>query len=112
ASPAAARADDARPERSHGAALRARGAGELNGLTPPADGIGDNPDAVPRFVLVSRPGPVGPPTGADKTAMVLFMRHDHPGALLELLEQFASRGVNLCRIESRPTKKSLGDYCF
>jgi prephenate dehydratase len=28
------------------------------------------------------------------------------------LEQFASRGVNLCRIESRPTKKSLGDYCF
>jgi prephenate dehydratase len=44
--------------------------------------------------------------------MVLFMRDDHPGALLEILEQFASRGVNLCRIESRPTKKSLGDYCF
>ena len=44
--------------------------------------------------------------------MVLFMRDNHPGALLEILEQFASRGVNLCRIESRPTKRSLGDYCF
>ena len=44
--------------------------------------------------------------------MVLFMREDHPGALLEILEQFASRGVNLCRIESRPTKRTLGDYCF
>ena len=53
-----------------------------------------------------------PATGADKTTMVLFMRENHPGALLEILEQFASRGVNLCRIESRPTKRSLGDYCF
>ena len=44
--------------------------------------------------------------------MVLFMQENHPGALLEILEQFASRGVNLCRIESRPTKRSLGDYCF
>ena len=74
--------------------------------------IADNPDAVTRFVLVSRPGHVAPPTGADKTTMVLFMREDHPGALLEILEQFASRGVNLCRIESRPTKRTLGDYCF
>ncbi len=40
------------------------------------------------------------------------MRENHPGALLEILEQFASRGVNLCRIESRPTKRTLGDYCF
>ena len=44
--------------------------------------------------------------------MVLFMRENHPGALLEILEQFASRGVDLCRIESRPTKRTLGDYCF
>ena len=87
-------------------------AGELHGLIPLATGIADNPDAVTRFVLVSRPAPVGPATGADKTTMVLFMRDDHPGALLEILEQFASRGVNLCRIESRPTKKTLGDYCF
>jgi prephenate dehydratase len=87
-------------------------AGELYGLTAVASDIADNPDAVTRFVLVSRPGPVGAPTGADKTTLVLFMRQDHPGALLEILEQFASRGVNLCRIESRPTKRTLGDYCF
>jgi prephenate dehydratase len=40
------------------------------------------------------------------------MHTDHPGALLEILEQFAGRGVNLCRIESRPTKTGLGNYCF
>ena len=49
---------------------------------PLAKDIADNPDAVTRFVLVSRPGPVGPATGADKSTMVLFMRDDHPGALL------------------------------
>lgn len=111
-STAAAAAEVADPRSRYDAAICALVAGELNGLVPLAAGIADNPDAVTRFVLVSRPGPVGPATGADKTTMVLFMRDDHPGALLEILEQFASRGVNLCRIESRPTKKSLGDYCF
>ena len=111
-STAAAAAEVADPRSRYDAAICALVAGELNGLVPLATGIADNPDAVTRFVLVSRPGPVGPATGADKTTMVLFMRDDHPGALLEILEQFASRGVNLCRIESRPTKKSLGDYCF
>ena len=108
----AAAAEVADPLSRYDAAICAQVAGELNGLVSLATGIADNPDAVTRFVLVSRPGSVGPATGADKTAMVLFMRDDHPGALLEILEQFASRGVNLCRIESRPTKKSLGDYCF
>ena len=61
-----------------------------------------------RFVLVAKPGPVPPATGADKTTMVLFMRENHPGALLEILEQFASRGVDLCRIESRPTQADAG----
>ena len=111
-STAAAAAEVADPLSRYDAAICAQVAGELNGLVPLATGIADNPDAVTRFVLVSRPGSVGPATGADKTTMVLFMRDDHPGALLEILEQFASRGVNLCRIESRPTKKSLGDYCF
>ena len=54
----------------------------------------------------------GPPTGPDKTTMVAFMREDHPGALLEILEQLASRGVDLSRIEARPTTTLLGDYCF
>ena len=94
------------------AAICATVAGAMHGLTALAEGIADNPDAVTRFVLVSPPGRLNPPTGADKTTMVLFMRENHPGALLEILEQFVSRGVNLCRIESRPTKRSLGDYCF
>ena len=51
-------------------------------------------------------------TGADKTTLVAYMREDHAGALLEILEQFAVRGVNLSRIESRPTKTTLGSYCF
>ena len=41
-----------------------------------------------------------------------FIRDNHPGALLELLEQFAARGVDLTRIESRPTGSVLGKYCF
>jgi prephenate dehydratase len=77
-----------------------------------AEGIGDNAEAVTRFVLVSRPGPPAAPTGRDKTSLVAFMREDHPGALLEILDQFAMRGVNLTRIESRPTGHALGDYCF
>jgi prephenate dehydratase len=111
-STAGAAAEVANPDSRFDAAICARIAGEMHRLSAVADSIADNKDAVTRFVLVSRPGPVGMPTGADKTTMVLFMREDHPGALLEILEQFASRGVNLCRIESRPTKKTLGDYCF
>jgi prephenate dehydratase len=111
-STAAAAAEVADPHSRFDAAICADIAGELNKLTPLATRIADNPDAVTRFVLVSRAGAVGPSTGADKTTMVLFMRDNHPGALLEILEQFASRGVNLCRIESRPTKRSLGEYCF
>ena len=82
------------------------------GLEVLADDIGDNPSAVTRFVLVSRPGTLPEPTGADKTTVVLFQREDHAGGLLELLEQFAVRGVNMTRLESRPTGEAMGCYCF
>ena len=111
-STAGAAVEVANPQSRFDSAICAQIAGERNRLFPLVEGIADNAEAVTRFVLVSRPGPVGSATGADKTTLVLFMREDHPGALLEILEQFASRGVNLCRIESRPTKKVLGDYCF
>src|SRR4051812_3826876 len=111
-STAAAAAEVAQEGSRFDGAVCASVAGELYGLEALASGIADNPDAVTRFVLVSRPGPVGKPTGADKTTMVLFMHENHPGALLEILEQFASRGVDLCRIESRPTRRTLGEYCF
>ena len=41
-----------------------------------------------------------------------YLRENHSGALLELLEQFAARGVDLTRIESRPTGAGFGEYCF
>lgn len=65
-----------------------------------------------RFVLVSRPAAPVPPTGADKTSLVAFIRDDHPGALMEVLDEFAVRGVNLTRLESRPTGRAIGRYCF
>jgi prephenate dehydratase len=77
-----------------------------------ADDIADRPGAVTRFVLVAPPGPPPPPTGADRTSLVAFISDDHPGALLELLTELAVRGVNLTRIESRPTGAALGRYCF
>jgi len=83
-----------------------------HGLEVLAADIGDNPGAVTRFVLVARPGRTAPPTGSDKTSVVLFQRDDHPGGLLELLEQFATRGVNMTRLESRPTGDAMGSYCF
>jgi prephenate dehydratase len=94
------------------AAIAQRIAGERYGLAVLADRIEDNEDASTRFVLVARPGALPPRTGADKTTLMLFMRADHSGALLEILTEFAVRGINLTRIESRPTKKVLGDYYF
>ncbi len=111
-STAAAAADVADPGSRHDAAICAAVAGEMYGLVAAATDIADNPDAVTRFIQVSRPCPPPPRTGHDKTTLIVYMREDRSGALLEILEQFASRGVNLCRIESRPTREGLGSYCF
>ena len=94
------------------AAVAAPIAGVHAKLEPLAEDIADNPGAVTRFVLLSRPGPPPEPTGRDKTSLVAFIRDDHTGALLEVLTEFAVRGVNLTRIESRPTGELLGRYCF
>ncbi|MGY4543828.1 prephenate dehydratase [Arthrobacter sp. UYNi723] len=85
---------------------------EQPGLTVLAENIGDNPGAVTRFILVSRPGALPERTGADKTTVVVPLPEDRPGALMEILDQFATRGVNLSRIESRPTGQYLGHYFF
>jgi prephenate dehydratase len=114
-STAAAAADlgpDATDPVAYQAAVCAPVAADLHGLEVIARDIGDNTSAVTRFALVSRPGRTPAPTGADKTTLVLYQRDDHPGGLLELLEQFAARGVNLTRLESRPTGEVMGAYCF
>ena len=71
-----------------------------------ADRIGNTT----RFVVVGQHLPV--PTGWDKTSVVVFIEANRPGALLQLLEIFAERDLNLTKIESRPTKAELGEYCF
>ena len=111
-STAAAAEEVSDPTSKYDAAVSADVAGKMYGLTALATGIADNPNAVTRFVLVSKPTPPPTPTGADKTTLVAYMHADRAGALLEILEQFASRGVSLSRIESRPTKTGLGNYCF
>ena len=74
--------------------------------------VADNPGAITRFVLVARPGVVPPPTGADKTTIQVALPVNESGALLTLLEQFSARGVDLSRIESRPSGDGLGNYTF
>jgi len=112
--PAASNADAAR-EVEQGrwdAALAGAFAAERYHLEVLADGIHDVEGAQTRFVVVRRPQAPPAATGADKTTLVLFPRDDHPGGLLEILTQFAVRGINLVRLESRPTGEALGQYCF
>ncbi len=77
-----------------------------------AENIGDNPNAVTRFVLVSRTVPTPSATGADKTSIIAELPDDRAGSLLEMLEQFATRGVNMSLLESRPIGDALGRYRF
>ncbi|GAA2634075.1 prephenate dehydratase [Dactylosporangium fulvum] len=77
-----------------------------------AKDIADNPGAMTRFALVSRPGPPPSPTGDDLTTLAVYISHDRVGALLAVLTELAVRGVNLTRIESRPTGERLGRYVF
>ncbi|HEY4224555.1 MAG TPA: prephenate dehydratase [Pseudolysinimonas sp.] len=77
-----------------------------------AEHIGDNPNAVTRFVLVTSSMSIPPRTGADKTSIIVELPTDQPGALVEMLEQFATRGVNLSLLESRPIGDELGRYRF
>lgn len=99
-------------ELGYEAAVCAPVAAEHFGLEVLAHDIGDMANAVTRFVVVSRPDWLPRPTGRDKTTVVLYQRSDRAGGLLELLEQFAVRGINMTRLESRPTKESMGSYCF
>ncbi len=94
------------------AALAAPLAAAHHRLAVLAGDVADNEGAVTRFVLVSRAGPPGPPTGHDRTSLVAFIADNHTGALLEVLTEFAVRGIDLTRIESRPTRERLGRYCF
>lgn len=77
-----------------------------------AEDVGDNAHAVTRFVLVTRTVAPPEPTGADKTSLIAELPNEEPGALLEMLEQFATRGINLSLIQSRPIGDRFGRYRF
>lgn len=81
------------------------------GLDVLVDGVHDTGDAVTRFVVVRAPGTPPVPTGSDRTSLAATTANE-PGALLALLAEFALRGVDLTRIESRPSKARLGTYWF
>jgi len=93
------------------AAVCASIAAERYGLVPLVGDLADRPGAVTRFVLVSPPGQLAAPTGNDKTSLFAVVG-DRTGALLDLLSEFAVRGISLTRIESRPTRERLGVYSF
>ncbi len=109
-STADAAATVARSKRTDQAAIGNRLAAELYGLKTLASDIEDHPENQTRFVVVGRGIPA--PTGHDRTTIVCFQRADRPGSLLAMLQEFAARRINLTKLESRPTKQSLGEYCF
>jgi len=94
------------------AVIAAAGAAKLYGLEILASDIGENKEAQTRFIEIGKKSKPQPKTGADKTSVIVELPDDRPGGLLEMLEQFAARGVNLSRIESRPVGDRFGRYRF
>jgi len=99
------------PPRS--AAVGTRLAAKLYDLDVLAESIEDHPENATRFVLVARQeAGIPAPTGHDRTSIVLFQRRNAPGSLHSILGEFAARGLDLTKLESRPRKQALGQYCF
>jgi prephenate dehydratase len=94
------------------AAIASPAAAKNYGLKIIAENIGDNENAITRFVLVEAPGEQPKATGTDRTSLAVFIAIDHAGALLEILTEFAKHDVNLSFIQSRPTGRELGHYHF
>jgi prephenate dehydratase len=94
------------------AAIAAKSITDHYKLTVLARNIGDNKNAQTRFIEIGLNAKPTARSGKDKTSVIVELPEDRPGALLEMLEQFAARGVNLSRIESRPIGDQLGRYRF
>ncbi|NGP07199.1 prephenate dehydratase [Rhodococcus sp. 14C212] len=86
-------------------------AGQRLGLPVLADGVADHAGARTRFVLATRPAPTPARTGVDRTSVILQLPNE-PGSLVRAMTEFATRGIDLTRIESRPTRQEYGTYFF
>jgi prephenate dehydratase len=94
------------------AALASAAAAARYGLTVLVPDVHDRSNAVTRFVEVGSAGSLPAPTGSDRTSVAAFLGEDHAGALMQILTEFAVRGINLSTIQSRPTGDGLGSYFF
>lgn len=99
-------------EGTYDAAICAPVGAARNKLAVLAEQIADHKDSLTRFALVGPPGPPPPPTGDDVTSLAVYISADRVGALLLVLTELAVRGINLTRIESRPSGERLGRYVF
>jgi len=93
------------------AAVASSLAAQHYGVPIQAQGIQDRDDNVTRFLVVGKTKAKALGQGKDKTSLVFSIK-DAPGALVRVLEAFASRGINLSKIESRPSRKKAWDYIF
>lgn len=92
------------------AAIASRESADIYGLSILDENIQDVNENVTRFIVIGKNTP--PATGNDKTSIIIYLEKNRPGALYEILGEFADKDIDLTRIESRPTKKILGDYLF
>lgn len=90
------------------AAISSRRAAKLYNLPVLAHPISDHPDNCTRFWVLG----LQESSGGNHTSLAFSLAANVPGALVKPLQIFADRGINLSRIESRPTKRSLGEYLF
>jgi prephenate dehydratase len=109
-------AEGAEAGRGPWAALGTRAAGEIYGCVVLRDGVEDRAGNETRFIWIARRGAAPEPEpgiAGFKTSLVFWgVGADTPGWLVRCLSEFAFRGVNLTRIESRPLKEGLGRYMF